>query len=106
MKAEENEWRREMFNFRGKALEKSFEKFIVDNKEKFYKLAYCYVKNHHDALDIIQESILKAYANLNSLKDEKAIDKWFSRIVVNTAVDFIRKNSKMQYVEDDILKNI
>lgn len=94
-----------MINFRGKSKEKNFEKYIVDNKERLYKIAYCYVKNHHDALDILQESILKAYENIDKLKEIEALDKWMSRIVVNTAIDFIRKNSKVMLVDDENLSD-
>ena len=31
-------------------------KFIIDNREGYYRLAYTYVKNQPDALDIVQES--------------------------------------------------
>lgn len=89
-----------MIKNRGRTLEGKFEKCIISNKEKFYKLAFMYVKNQHDALDILQDSILKGYSNLNKLKDSNAIDKWFSRIIINTAIDFIRKNSKIMLVDD------
>ena len=49
--------------------------------------------------------ILKGYSNLSKIKDENAIDKYLSRIIVNTAVDFIRKNSKVVVVENDYLKD-
>lgn len=38
-----------MIKIRGKSLEKRFEQEVIDNKEKLYRLAYYYVKNHHDA---------------------------------------------------------
>ena len=94
-----------MIKIRGRSLEKRFEDSVIENKEKFYRLAYYYVKNHHDAMDILQESILKGYSNLSKIKDENAIDKYLSRIIVNTAVDFIRKNSKVVVVENDYLKD-
>lgn len=94
-----------MIKIRGRSLEKRFEDSVIENKEKFYRLSYYYVKNHHDAMDILQESILKGYSNLSKIKDENAIDKYLSRIIVNTAVDFIRKNSKVVVVEADYLKD-
>lgn len=90
-----------MLKLRGKTLEKKFEKCVTCNKEKFYRLAYTYVKNSHDAMDILQESILKGYSNLSKVKDIEALDKWMSRIIVNTALDFLRKISKETVVEED-----
>lgn len=83
--------------------ERLFEDFIIEKQQILYKLAYSYVKNPSDAMDVIQESILKAYSNLSKLKDETTMEKWMKRIVINTAIDFIRKNSKLSVVDDEEL---
>lgn len=90
-----------MLKLRGKTLEKKFEECVTCNKEKFYRLAYTYVKNSHDAMDILQESILKGYANLSKVNDIKALDKWMSRIIVNTALDFLRRISKETVIDKE-----
>ena len=95
-----------MLKLRGKTLEIKFEECVTCNKEKFYRLAYTYVKNSHDAMDILQESILKGYSNLSKIKDKDSIDKYLSRIIINTAIDFIRKNSKMIFTDDECLKEV
>lgn len=89
-----------MLEIRRIGLEKRFEESIITNQEIYYRLAYSYVKNHHDAKDILQESILKAYSKLSKLKDIDALDKWMKRIIINTALDFIRKNSKVTLTVD------
>ncbi|MBC5630086.1 sigma-70 family RNA polymerase sigma factor [Clostridium sp. NSJ-6] len=90
-----------MLKLRGKTLEIKFEECVTCNKEKFYRLAYTYVKNSHDAMDILQESILKGYSNLSKVKDIRALDKWMSRIIVNTALDFLRKSSKETVIDKE-----
>lgn len=95
-----------MIKIRGRSLEKKFEKSVIENKEKFYRLAYYYVKNHHDAMDVLQESILKGYSNITKIKDENFIDKYLSRIIINTAIDFIRKNSKVVFTDNECLKEV
>lgn len=79
---------------------------IIEYREHAYRLAYSYVGNKEDALDIVQESICKALASSKSLKDQMAVKAWFFRIVVNTAIDFIRKKKRYVYVEDEILENL
>lgn len=79
---------------------------IVEYREHAYRLAYSYVGNKEDALDIVQESICKALASSNSLREKMAVKAWFFRIVVNTAIDFIRKKKRYLYVEDEILENL
>lgn len=81
--------------FRGKKLEKIFEEMILSQKNSFYKLAYMYAKNSNDAMDILQESILKAYKNLNTVKDVELLDKWLKRIIANSAIDYIKRKSKI-----------
>ncbi len=81
---------KEFAKMKRKALEKEFEDYIIRHKEAIYRLAYSYVRNSDDALDMVQESIYKAFTSLDSLKDFGAIKTWFYRIVVNTCLDFIR----------------
>lgn len=80
--------------------EKIFEEYIKGNKEKLYKISYIYLKNKDDAMDVIHESIVKAYRKLDNIKDLSNIDKWFIRLLINTLIDYIRKNSKMILMED------
>ena len=80
--------------------EKIFEEYINGNKEKLYKISYVYLKNKDDAMDVIHESIVKAYRKLDNIKDLNNIDKWFIRLLINTSIDYIRKNSKMILMED------
>jgi len=79
-------------------------RFISDHKENIYRLAYSYVKNKDDALDIVQEAIYKAMESRSSLKDPGAVRSWFYRIVVNTALDMLRGRKKVQLMEGEVLE--
>jgi RNA polymerase sigma-70 factor (ECF subfamily) len=79
------------------------ENYIIQNKESHYRLAYSYVKNKDDALDIVQESIFKALNAVESLANAEHIKTWFYRILVNTSLDVLRKKGKLSYVEDVVL---
>lgn len=83
-----------------KSREKIFEAYIESNKQKIYKISYVYLKNKEDAMDVIHESIVKAYNKLGNIKDLDNIDNWFIRLMINTAIDYIRKNSRTVLVED------
>lgn len=80
--------------------ERKFEDYIINNNELFYRLAYSYVKNTDDALDVVQESIYKAFSSIDSLKDYSYIKTWFYRIIVNTSLDLLRKR-KREVVTDE-----
>lgn len=86
---------------------KVIENYIVQNKEAHYRVAFSYVKNKEDALDVIQESIYKALRSVGKLENSQYIKTWFYRILINTALDFIRKNKRISYVDDiDLNSNI
>ncbi|KAB2329954.1 sigma-70 family RNA polymerase sigma factor [Cytobacillus depressus] len=77
---------------------------ITDYKDDFYRLAYSYVKNQEDALDIIQESIKKALTSLNKINDPNSMKSWFYKIVVRTAIDFLRKQKKLTLADDETIE--
>lgn len=77
----------------------------MNHYEQFYRLAYTYVKNADDAQDIVQESILKAMTSLDSLNNPQYLKTWFCRIVVNTALDFLRKQNKFSFSDEDVLED-
>lgn len=87
----------------GKNLEKELIDCILENKESFYRLAYSYVRNSEDALDIVQESIQKAMVSADKLQKQTAIKSWIYRIVVNTSLDFLRKQKRVTVVDEQTI---
>lgn len=85
------------------SLEKQLADHVIANKESYYRLAYSYVKNVDDALDIVQDSIYKALSSIATLKEPNYIKTWFYRIVVNASLDFLRKQKKLVIVEEEAL---
>ncbi|SHO46648.1 RNA polymerase sigma factor [Anaerocolumna xylanovorans] len=75
--------------------------FILQNKENYYRLAYSYVRSREDALDIVQEAIVRAFSSRKTLKDTASMKSWFYRIIINTALDFLRKNKKYTYLDEE-----
>jgi len=86
---------------------KKVEKYIIENREYYYRLAYSYVKNEADTLDVIQESIIKALISIESLKEIEKVKSWFYKIVIRTSIDYIRKNKKYNDMIDisEIINN-
>lgn len=74
---------------------------LLKNYDKYYRIAYGYVHNETDALDIVQESAYKAIYHSDKLEKTEFADTWICRIVINEAMDFFRKSSR-DYVEMDI----
>ena len=76
------------------------EKMLIDQYERLYRLAYSYVHNEADALDIVQESACKAITQCKNLKDTEKLFPWLCRIVVNTSLDLLRSRTKEQPAEE------
>lgn len=64
---------------------------IRQNEKGMYTVAFGILKNEEDAADAMQEAILKAYCNLDHLRDPSKFRSWILSIVHNTAIEFLRK---------------
>ena len=73
------------------------------HEKAMYDLAFSLVRNDTDAADIISEAILRAYKNLNSLKSKKAFKTWILKIILNTAVEYIRKNTRIIPIQEVVI---
>lgn len=78
---------------------------LIDNYEKYYRMAYSYVHNENDALDIVQESAYKAIFNAKKLKEIKYADTWICRIVINESISLLRSTKRYceETFEDEIV---
>lgn len=84
-------------------MEKELINYIQQNKEKHYRLAFSYVKNKEDALDIIQDTIVKALKYQDSLQNPAYLGTWFYRILLNTCKSYIKKERPNLYMENEML---
>lgn len=68
--------------------------YIIENQEKFYRLAYSYTRNKDSALDIVQNAICKALEHYDSIRNMDFVKTWFYRVLVNESLSFIKYNQK------------
>lgn len=73
---------------------------IENNQERYYKVAFSYVKNREDALDIIHNAIVKALQSFHTLRNPAYAQTWFYKILTNECISFLRKNRKVISLED------
>lgn len=81
--------------------EDSFTALIDGMQERLYRMAYSYVRNKEDALEIVQETVFKAYISIHKLKKPQYFKTWLTKIAVNCALDYIRKSRKIVYMDKD-----
>lgn len=76
------------------------ERLLTENYERYYRLAYSYMRNEDDALDVVQESACRAIRDCRKVKNKDYLSTWLYRIVVNTSLDLIRKKKKETPTEE------
>ena len=68
---------------------------IMLQKSDYYKLAFVYMKNEEDTLDVLQDMILILYDNIKKLKKDEAFYSWSKTILVNSCKAKLRKDSNI-----------
>jgi len=69
----------------------AFEQLVDRYKRKAYFAALSFVGNHEDALDVSQDSFVKAFRALKRFKVEFAFFPWFYTIVRNNCLNHLRR---------------
>ena len=72
----------------------AFRELVERYQRKVVSVAIGMVHNQEDALEIAQESFIKAYENLGRFKGESSFYTWLYRIVVNLSIDFQRRERR------------
>lgn len=64
------------------------------HRDGAYRLAYRQLGNEQDALDVVQESMIKAFSALGEFDGRSGFRTWLMRIVTNTALDWGRRRKR------------
>lgn len=87
---------------------KAFEMIVKSYSECLYwKIRYI-VLTHEDANDVLQNTFLKAWCNIDSFQGKSKLSTWLYSIAINEALDFVRKgknNIKPNNSEDMSIAN-
>ncbi len=57
-------------------------------------VCYRYTKSMNDAEDVLQEGFVRVFQHLNQYKGEGELGAWIRRVMVNTALNFLKRNRK------------
>jgi RNA polymerase sigma-70 factor (ECF subfamily) len=85
----------------GLELQERQNRFVSEHLRRIFVQIYRIVGNVADAQDLTQEAFIKALQHKEQLKDEQKAAHWLSKIATNTAIDFLRKNSRATFCEID-----
>ncbi len=93
----------------------AFSELVTRYERKIYRLAKNITQNDEDAEDVLQETFLKAYANLEGFLGQSKFYTWIVRIAVNEALMKLRKrktdrtvslDEPVETAEDDVVREI
>ena len=59
-------------------------------------VCYRYTKSISDAEDVLQDGFVKVFRYLNQFKHEGELGGWIRRIMVTTAINYLKRNSRYQ----------
>jgi RNA polymerase sigma factor (sigma-70 family) len=65
---------------------------------KMFGVCLRYIPDHDEVQDVLQEGFLKVFGSINGYTSKGSFEGWMRRIMVNTAVDHLRKKKSMGWL--------
>jgi len=75
--------------------EVAFHHLVSLHKRRLYSIAYSYLRNEADALEVLQDTICKAWLKARTLKNPDAFVPWLTRILINGCIDEQKRRSRV-----------
>jgi RNA polymerase sigma factor (sigma-70 family) len=81
----------------------AFEALCQAHTARLLKTAFYITRNHEDAEDALQDSLLRAFVHLKSFDERSSFSTWLTRIVINSALMIHRRSRNARQVSADEL---
>ncbi len=78
-----------------------WQKIYSEHSPKLLGICRRYIPDVYAAEDILQDSFITAMQKGHQLKDEKLLFAWLKKIVINNALQYIRKSSKEIFIDKE-----
>ena len=82
---------------------KSFEILVSRYQKKVFGFIYRMVLSVEDARDLTQEVFLSVFRSLGKFRGDAKFSSWLYRIASNKSLDFLKKNRKLQVIDEEII---
>lgn len=79
---------------------KAFEQVVRHYSPPLYRQIRRMVYSHEDANDILQNTFIKAWTNLENFRGEARLGTWLYRIAVNEALNFLQRQKTTTAIDD------
>lgn len=82
--------------------QRALEELVRNTHRRVYGLALRLVGDRFDAEDVVQEAYLRMFRGLAGFREEARFETWMHRIVVNTALNHLRRRGRFgELLEDE-----
>ena len=85
----------------GKQREQAFTELVRCHQERLYWQIRRMVVNHEDADDVLQNTLMKAWAALDTFRGESKLGTWLYQIALHETMNFLRKKKQMLSIDDE-----
>lgn len=82
----------------------AFEELYRRTSKRVWFLCNNYLRNEHDAKDVMQEAYLSAWQHIGELHEPERFSCWIERIAANKCHDFVKKRNPVP-VEDEVFES-
>ncbi|MCL2106375.1 MAG: sigma-70 family RNA polymerase sigma factor [Oscillospiraceae bacterium] len=81
--------------------EDAFNELYRLTRDRAYFVAFSIARNEEDALDILQETYLRAWQNLHTIENPALFDPWLRRVTGNAAKNYVKKRKPKLFDRKD-----
>jgi len=81
--------------------DQAFKDLVTLYKERLYWHIRHIVKSHEDSDDVLQNTFIKVYKNIQNFKGDSKLYSWMYRIATNESITFINKNAKRLQITNE-----
>lgn len=85
--------------------EKAFRELITLYKERLYWHIRKIVISHDDTDDVLQNTFIKVFKNIDKFKGDSKLFSWMYRIATNEAITLLNKNAKRLQTNDEDIQS-
>jgi RNA polymerase sigma-70 factor (ECF subfamily) len=98
IKKDEGPSEKELIELVKKGSKEAYQEIVNRYMRKAYYIALSYVHNHQDALDISQESFIKAFRKIKRFNTQKPFFPWFYKLMKNLCLDHLRRRNRIKEI--------
>lgn len=84
--------------------EEAFRELLKLYQERLYWQIRNILKNHEDTDDVLQNTFIKIFRNIEKFKGESQLFSWMYRIATNEAITFLNNRAKKQQISSEELQ--